>query len=47
LYYDALKSPVESRNKKIISMLKAIKFVNNKTGEYSDLLEELSANIKA
>jgi len=30
LYYDALKSPLESRNKKIITMLKAVKLMNNK-----------------
>lgn len=46
LYYDALKSPVESRNKKIITILKAVKLINNKFWEYADLKEELENNIK-
>lgn len=46
LYYDALKSPFDKRNKNIISFLKAVKFVNRRGESYNELQNFLEDSIK-
>ncbi len=47
LFYDALKWPWILRNQKILDLLKAIKFIENYSDEFTELKKELEANIKS
>lgn len=46
LYYDALKSPFDKRNKNIVTFLKAVKFLNQRGEDFTELQSFLEDSIK-
>lgn len=46
LFYDPLKSPIDERNKKILTFLKWVKVLNENGSDYNNVEEELTIQIK-